>query len=385
MTQLGTKKSRNGCTRCKRRRVKCDERLPCSNCARRNEACSLLTSQSSPASTTAQSSTGIDTSDWLQDLELMHHYALEDQVFGTERRPRVQEIWRKVVPELAAKHPFLMHSILALSAIHIAKQRPAESVKYQDICAKHQSVALERVHELIPNMNADNANAIFAFSASVSAISLARATLIAEQRMAPYHISMDEVAETILLTQGVRSIVRRAYQWVRHGPLDELLNGFATPEGADVGIEVYDRFEALNKMLDSFCGDVETLRLCREASDNLLDSYKCVRWHAAENDLESGIVVRWIAMADQSLARLIQNHHPPALVLLAHYVVLFVTMRSGWFIHDWPQYVFRGIEMAIDPDFSEWLEWPRQQFESELEILHIPQRQESDALGHNTG
>lgn len=41
MPQLGSKKSRRGCTNCKRRRIKCDEEIPCNSCVKRGEACSL--------------------------------------------------------------------------------------------------------------------------------------------------------------------------------------------------------------------------------------------------------------------------------------------------------------------------------------------------------
>ncbi|KAI5918883.1 hypothetical protein F4810DRAFT_689815 [Camillea tinctor] len=41
MKRLGYKKSRNGCRRCKERRVKCDERRPCKACARHSLPCSL--------------------------------------------------------------------------------------------------------------------------------------------------------------------------------------------------------------------------------------------------------------------------------------------------------------------------------------------------------
>ncbi|KAL0934003.1 fungal Zn binuclear cluster domain-containing protein [Colletotrichum truncatum] len=61
MKRLGYRKSRNGCTRCKKRRVKCDEKKPCTACVRHELPCSLENSeqQSSPSSPTrAQRSSG---------------------------------------------------------------------------------------------------------------------------------------------------------------------------------------------------------------------------------------------------------------------------------------------------------------------------------------
>ncbi|RSL97034.1 hypothetical protein CEP52_011152 [Fusarium oligoseptatum] len=41
MKRLGYKKSRKGCLRCKQRRVKCDEKVPCTACCRHRVPCSL--------------------------------------------------------------------------------------------------------------------------------------------------------------------------------------------------------------------------------------------------------------------------------------------------------------------------------------------------------
>ncbi|KAH7012739.1 uncharacterized protein B0I36DRAFT_389643, partial [Microdochium trichocladiopsis] len=42
MPRLGAIKSRNGCEKCKQRRVKCDEKVPCSACTRHGIRCTLL-------------------------------------------------------------------------------------------------------------------------------------------------------------------------------------------------------------------------------------------------------------------------------------------------------------------------------------------------------
>ncbi|WAO82885.1 C6 zinc finger domain-containing protein [Fusarium falciforme] len=57
--RLGHKKSRNGCLRCKARRVKCDELRPCTNCVRHHVECSLVTS--STAATSACSPPSVQT------------------------------------------------------------------------------------------------------------------------------------------------------------------------------------------------------------------------------------------------------------------------------------------------------------------------------------
>ncbi|KAK3948966.1 hypothetical protein QBC32DRAFT_45527 [Pseudoneurospora amorphoporcata] len=54
--RLGYKKSRNGCLRCKARRVKCDENKPCSACQRHGVLCSLVTAGTIPVTDTGGTS-----------------------------------------------------------------------------------------------------------------------------------------------------------------------------------------------------------------------------------------------------------------------------------------------------------------------------------------
>lgn len=69
MPQLGSRKSRKGCKRCKQRRVKCDERVPCTGCVRRNEQCSFLEpSPSASSEATADPTLPPDGDDWILDL-----------------------------------------------------------------------------------------------------------------------------------------------------------------------------------------------------------------------------------------------------------------------------------------------------------------------------
>lgn len=58
--RLGYSKSRSGCLRCKQRRVKCDEDVPCSACVRHGVACSLRGSVDSRASATSSLETSTE-------------------------------------------------------------------------------------------------------------------------------------------------------------------------------------------------------------------------------------------------------------------------------------------------------------------------------------
>ncbi|KAI7138998.1 hypothetical protein KC337_g56 [Hortaea werneckii] len=68
-----------GCVRCKTRRVKCDEKAPCTNCTRRAEHCSLNDAQSPSVASVSEpferdGSLPASREEYLQDMELWFHY-----------------------------------------------------------------------------------------------------------------------------------------------------------------------------------------------------------------------------------------------------------------------------------------------------------------------
>ncbi|KAK2012963.1 hypothetical protein LZ32DRAFT_531054 [Colletotrichum eremochloae] len=118
------KKSKGGCTSCKKRKVKCDESYPCRNCLRRNEACVPSPKPSSSEPRDSLPSQGpLDSSGPvnLLHMELFHHFqhvTIPTLCFA--------DIWPSAIP-LAFKEEHLMTAMLAVSARHLSILRPQET------------------------------------------------------------------------------------------------------------------------------------------------------------------------------------------------------------------------------------------------------------------
>ncbi|KAF4838902.1 Sterol uptake control protein 2 [Colletotrichum tropicale] len=120
------KKSRGGCGACKKRKVKCDEQTPCSNCIRRNETCeSTHKSSASPekdASPAPSRPPHLAGPVNLIHLELFHHFQ-----HVTVPTLCFSEVWGPAT-SLAFKEEYLMTAMLATSARHLSALRPDEPV-----------------------------------------------------------------------------------------------------------------------------------------------------------------------------------------------------------------------------------------------------------------
>ncbi|KAF4333109.1 hypothetical protein FBEOM_13091 [Fusarium beomiforme] len=118
------RKSRKGCDACKRRKVKCDERMPCTNCIQRNEQC-LQPHQISISDPFVAKP--VDPVPWinLMHLELFHHWDKE-----TRLTLAFPQVW-PVVMQQAFQEDFVMSAILCTSAMHLSTLCPQQP-KYKE-------------------------------------------------------------------------------------------------------------------------------------------------------------------------------------------------------------------------------------------------------------
>ena len=383
MAQLGQKKSRKGCIRCKQRRVKCDEDAPCSNCTRRNEECSLL--EPSPSSSETPREPGIpsNTEEWLTDLELMHHYGTSAGELSLGVQPGLREMWANYLPQQALQHPFLMHGILAFSALHLAYLHQYRAPKYLQLSDKHQAIALKEFRRILASEIEEGvANALFALSATISVSSMARACASAELAPGePKAMTMEDVGEYFFLTRGVRDVIHVTYDSVRNGPLGALFDSHRMPEGTIVTLptEVQDQFSALGQMVATWGLDPEALTHCQSALSDLEEIYCNTYYWATHHEVYVGQVIRWITMVTTGYVRLVQARNQPALVIFAYFAAATSAVRTAFYIQNWGLYALRGLSLELDESMLPWVHWPARQLEDRMSILGVQLTQEEAA------
>ncbi|KAH7407025.1 hypothetical protein DE146DRAFT_606989 [Phaeosphaeria sp. MPI-PUGE-AT-0046c] len=191
-------KSRKGCKTCKRRHIRCDETFPqCRNCTKHQVRCDYMDSPTalmpeSPQSPqqpnllwTPEIEVTIDI--WRQtgefpfpdlqvypqpqwhalsrtDLRLIHHLStISNEMF--RNRTSKSTLWTDMMPKflsIAASHSFVMHSILAFSASHLAWI--SQSNETRNLAFHHASIALKGLHDGITSFTKMNSDAVLASS-----------------------------------------------------------------------------------------------------------------------------------------------------------------------------------------------------------------------------
>ncbi|KAL7921516.1 hypothetical protein ACQKWADRAFT_295267 [Trichoderma austrokoningii] len=167
-------KSKRGCFQCRKRRVKCDEKVPtCSACIRRREPCSFRPLSfrretekpraavgEVPRSISQQHGLALDEVDEVVNLlqmKLFHHF--QHETIPTLLFP--SEAWDNAL-QLSFSFPSLMHAMLCESARHLSFLFPDEQ-KYATAATTHLTKSLRLYCEdLSRNFTPSNVDAFMA-------------------------------------------------------------------------------------------------------------------------------------------------------------------------------------------------------------------------------
>ncbi|KAK9457129.1 hypothetical protein V1511DRAFT_492765 [Dipodascopsis uninucleata] len=186
------RKSRTGCRTCKKRRVKCDETHPrCLNCSNLGLTCSFLSASAMFQNVTAMATTGMGVKGdiesrvidplGLAEIQYLKGFGLpgsigeeihlEDfRLFYTYNRFVVPSLsglvdngldtWETFTPQLAFKHPVLLHSLLALAGSYLTEHAKESSVETR--ARYHRSRALKLLRTCLEG-KLDETNTDFTF------------------------------------------------------------------------------------------------------------------------------------------------------------------------------------------------------------------------------
>lgn len=156
-------------------------------------------------------------SNWSRDLELMHHFTAT--VCKTlSGRTEVQEVWGITFPQMAFSCDYLMHGILALSALHLATLKVENKGDYIDCSMSHLHCSLNIYKQVLPNIAADNCISLFALSSVVVAHVCA---LPIVDEAGP---SVERIITLFNMCRGVETILAPYTSLIQESPLNPMLH-----------------------------------------------------------------------------------------------------------------------------------------------------------------
>jgi len=169
------------------------------------------------------------------DLEILHHWTTRSVESFVDFDTCV-ELFRVTVVEMGCKFPFLMHEILALTALHMSRVKPHKAAVYRLASDTHLATALSLFNPEITNLSLSNCHACWAFSTMVFTHAWASQEPTKPSTLffaPPVNILEDSDAvhvQWVKLHRGSHFMLRDLFPSLKDGPLEPL---FAPWKGMD--------------------------------------------------------------------------------------------------------------------------------------------------------
>ncbi|KAL4797389.1 hypothetical protein BDV19DRAFT_44728 [Aspergillus venezuelensis] len=377
--------ARHGCSECRGRRIKCGKEQPqCSYCTTRNQGCDYLPptsslpwpkikSRSSTPSlppSTKSSPTVVDpafTAQYkdfmeppisrspvqelnIQDLELMMQWCTTTYR-SVSRNNTVEGIWQAVVPREAMRHPFLMHGLLALSALHLAVSSDDEMRdQYIKTSKAHQKQAMLGLDKISGKLKQHHSNAAFTLSNIMMIFSFALPEISGRT---PGQSSIDDLYDVFTSTRKSGDVLSNIADWVGDGELKPLLqNEKATPKMPDTSRLAIMSLTQLNANLDR-----QDPHHNKALFDTTIKHLSSALDKVSRGGEAMIVAFQWIFQVPEKYLELLQRRDSLALVILAHYAVILHFLRRHWWMDEWGIRVIREIGQHLDADWRNRITW----------------------------
>ncbi|KAM5510017.1 retinol dehydrogenase 12 [Fusarium oxysporum f. sp. phaseoli] len=365
------RKSRHGCTFCKKRRIKCDEQLPaCTNCVRRSLVCSLGTNQSAPSSpastacTVAASVHRCATSLDLGDFELFHNFChVTSKSFGKDQA--TQDFWSVTVPRLSFRHQFLLHAVITLGALHLRHMRcQTETDMAAGLLGKanvHWEEALRLASPLLSRVTESNCAALYVFTIITCLHTLSLGPRPGEVLL----FNQNGPSHWLTLFRGLRSIEQACdFASVQNEELHALFP-LSSPDLNKAPVKALD--PSVQEALDALASFVDmNVPKDDERCESLVEALTLLRrcytvLHNEPGRVLAYTVFSWIHHVSDHYLKLVQATDPVALLLFSYFVVLIKRLECAWLVRDWPTHLVSEIYACMPLAKRFWLSWPMDQ------------------------
>ncbi|RFU31376.1 hypothetical protein B7463_g4964, partial [Scytalidium lignicola] len=284
-----------------------------------------------------------------RDFELMHQWT-SCTGESLASNPNMKYAMKEVMPRLAMSQIYLMHSIMAIAALHIAYLRPSEAYAYRLLAAHHENLALPLIRTAITCMNEENCHALYACGHMVLKYAFA-----SPDSNLVFSDELGVVSEWVTLVRGSFSVNEFAMKWLSNGPFSSSLE---KPVVLDVDLSQNPedfRFAPLASVLEMHEG--EDVEHCHEA---LLILRKLLTMAVAVDPPVTlmTIVYTWPYKISQRYIELVSKRIPEALLVLAHYCLLMKKIEDFWYMKGCAARILHQCQRDLSPEWWSLLDWP---------------------------
>ncbi|EAW06578.1 uncharacterized protein ACLA_082690 [Aspergillus clavatus NRRL 1] len=242
--------------------------------------------------------------------------------------PETEDAFGVIVLELASRFPFLLHGVLACSALHLASTDPGNRTYYTIQSMRHQDQAIPAFRRATMHVDSDNCEAVLAF-----AFFLVICALSSGSEDSRFFLSDDnDQLHWISILRNGWSMLCPVWTELTGGPLAP----FAALWRDDLGVTADANDPLLVTLLHVFPEHEPEYPIYRDSAVKLTEAFAFIQQRGPSSTIWDALNSWPMRVMPEYLALLKQNR-PGALLLLAYYAILLRPIRGEWFLEgrDW--------------------------------------------------
>jgi len=259
----------------------------------------------------------------------------------------------------ALSHPFLMHGMLAMAALHLNAKHTDKVHGYRQHATQLINQALGEFN-LLPQLEPRSITAAFLFSNIVSAYQMCECFSAINDGGDEF---LDKFISCMRMCRGVSTVIHGWWPTLVESELEPILS-VSEQLGAEQDLDQHTaEFEALRASIMS----LESINGAGTTKIYLDSIHQMQRIYNVQQALESpelnsstSWAFAWAVNMSLEMINLLELRRPEALVILAHYTPLLHYRRSSWVIGPAGAKMFVLLEGHLGRHWAPWLKWPRQ-------------------------
>ncbi|OKL63313.1 hypothetical protein UA08_01806 [Talaromyces atroroseus] len=398
-------KTRNGCTNCKRRRVKvagslfdhrglmlyilthqqCNLQAPqCHHCKRRGEECSFQSKDERPAAgdndfnknnsenrlsiarrqrPQSQLSNTLP-SQWpslaIDHALLRWHYnalAADSLALLKEDPRRVELVWKGEVPLKSQQDPWLDSACMAISALHICHLQPPNPEDYYTAAFKNYHSAVVAFPKAVKDITPENSVAILSFSLLILMFQLGISCVPGAGPMT-HALPVIDAYNAVSAMRGTWSLIDQLGPHLQRSRLSALFVH-----------RKHLRFETLDETYETMLKTLAELNdtvvyelrygnereICAQAITVLRFWFSIM---AAKLPTTWLLLLWWPAGVSPEFLQLLKDRNPVALVIFCHWCAGINNLPKKWYLEGWAERMLRSMLEILGPEWHFAVQWP---------------------------
>lgn len=278
--------------------------------------------------------------------------------------PEAAYVYHTYMLKIAFDFPFLLQAMLAIAALHLSRLDQIQRREYLNQAERHHDAALTQFRNEVGDIDDGNFEAVLCFA---TLLSLYTSAFPINDPNGPEYV-LDSILQNMALTRRVRPMVSTLYSKMLASELGRLVP-------ADTRGINFDEIPQETELVKLRQFSEATRQLYPpDINEAYSSAIRCLEVIFATTEKTSkppsdGLIKIWVHHASERFMELLSEKQPGALIIFAHYAVLFERSRHYWYFEGVAAQILYIAESMVPSEWAGWLDWPREQ----IGISGLPQ------------